>query len=167
MKTIGLFLIIMLFSGQFGFSQVNKKEQKARQQLEMAQLIESGQFKFVARSATSNLGTFNNLSSNYDLIFDSLTIKAFLPYFGRSYMAQYGNNEGGVKFNKKVEKVDRTYNDRKRLYTITTEVKESNETYDIVLSVGLNGYGDLKISFINRQWISYYGHIEKIESQKK
>lgn len=167
MKTIGLFIIIILFTGLCSYSQTDKKEKKAREQLEMAQLIESGQFRFVARSATSNLGTFNNLSANYDMIFDSLTIKAFLPYFGRAYMAQYGSNEGGVKFNRKVEKIERTYTGRKKIYTLTTEVKEPNETYSIIMSIGLNGYADLKISFINRQWISYYGRIEKLEKIKE
>jgi hypothetical protein len=35
------------------------------------------------------------------------------------------------------------------------------------MSIGLNGYADLKISFINRQWISYYGRIEKPEKIKE
>ncbi|HBY52171.1 MAG TPA: hypothetical protein DEH15_06940, partial [Marinilabiliales bacterium] len=79
MKAISLFILFSLFLGLTGFQQGNKKEKKAKQQLEMAQLIDSGKFRFVARSANSELGYFNSLTSNYDLVFDSLQIKAFLP----------------------------------------------------------------------------------------
>ena len=89
MKTIGTLVIISFLLGLAGFSQEDKKETKARQQLEMANLIQTGHFRFVARSANSDLGNFNNLSSNYDMIFDSLQVKAYLPYYGRAYSTQY------------------------------------------------------------------------------
>ena len=77
---------------------MDKKDVKARQRLEMAQLIQNGHFRFVARSANSDLGNFNHLSSNYDMVFDSLHIKAYLPYYGRAYSVPYGGNKGGVQF---------------------------------------------------------------------
>jgi hypothetical protein len=167
MKTISSLVIMVLFLGLTGFSEPNKKEDKAKKRLEMAQLIESGHFRFVARSASSYLGNFNNLSPNYDLVFDSLRVKAFLPYYGRAYSAAYGTNEGGVKFDLTAEKIECSYNERKKLYLISTEIKDTKDSYAIHLSAGLDGYADLRISFTNRQWISYYGSIEKTEPATK
>lgn len=166
MKTFGVFIIITMLWGFSGFQEPDKKEVKAKKQLEMAQLIEGGHFRFVARSAHSDLGTFNNLSPSYDLIIDSLRVKAFLPYFGRAYKAPYGNDKGGVKFDLTAEKIDRSYNERKKMFLISTSLKDLDDSYSIQLTVGLNGYADLKIDFMNRQWISYYGTIEKLEQAK-
>jgi len=167
MKTIGALVIISLLLGLAGFSQNDKKEIKARQQLEMANLIQAGHFKFVARSANSDLGNFNNLSSNYDMTFDSLQVKAYLPYYGRAYSAPYGGSNGGVKFDLKAKKIDRIYNERKKMFVISAELEGPDDSYSIYLNAGLDGYADLKINFRNRQWISYYGTIEKIEPAVK
>lgn len=167
MKTISTLVIITLFLGLEGFREVDKKETKARQRLEMAQLIERGHFKFVARSATSDLGNFNHLSSDYDLTFDSLQVKAYLPYFGRAYSAPYGGGNGGVKFNLTAKKIDRSFNERKKMFVISTEVNDSEDSYSLILTAGLDGYASLQINFQNRQWISYYGTIEKIKPTNK
>ena len=163
MKTTIALVIISLLLGLTGFQEMDKKEVKARQRLEMAQLIQNGHFRFVARSANSDLGNFNNLTSNYDMVFDSLKIKAYLPYYGRAYSVPYGSTNGGVKFDLTADKMICNYNERKKMYTISAELKDSNDTYTIFLNAGLDGYADLKINFINRQWINYYGTIEKIE----
>jgi len=166
MKAISLLVLVTLLLGLSGFQEESKKERKAKQRLEMAQLIESGKFRFVARSANSELGNFNNLTSSYDLVFDSLKVVAFLPYYGRAYSAPYGGN-GGVKFDLKAEKIDRIWNERKKMFTISTELADSQDSYSIYLTTSLDGYASVKINFRNRRWISYNGTIEKIESKKK
>lgn len=162
MKRIVGFIFICLFLGLSGFGQESKKEKKAREKLEMAQLIDSGSFRFIARSAHSNLGTFDQLSTDYEMIFDSLQIKAFLPYYGRAYSVPYGG-DGGVKFDLKAEKIERTWNGKKKLYSIKTELSDTEDSYSIDLSASLSGYANLKINFRDRQWIEYYGIIEKIQ----
>ncbi len=166
MKAIGWILLIGLFFSLTGFQQSGKKEKKAKEQLEMAQLIESGRFRFVARSANSELGYFNQLTSNYDVVFDSLRIKAFLPYFGRAYSVPYSGS-GGVKFDLKAEKIEKNWNERKKLFIITADVADTEDSYSLMLTAGLSGYADLKINFRNRRWISYNGVIEKMENRDK
>lgn len=166
MKSIGVFFIIAVFLGISGFHPPDKKEKKAKQQSEMVQLIKNGRFRFVAWSATSELGRFDNFGSNYDLIFDSLQIKAYLPYYGRAYTVPYGGS-GGVIFDIKANKIDQKWNEKKKLYTISSELADLQDSYSIFLTTGLNGYADLKISFRNRSWISYYGIIDTIESKNK
>lgn len=162
MKRFGVLILVVLFTAFTGFQKNDKKAIKAKARLEMAQLIESGKFRFVARSANSILGNFDRLSYNYDLVFDSLRIAANLPYYGRAYTASYGS-EGGVKFDLKTDRIDKNWNERKKLFTIATEVSDSKDTYLINLTAGLDGYADLQINFRDRTWMSYYGTIEKIE----
>lgn len=164
MKTISLLVLIVLFTGITGFQSDHRKEKRAKQQLEMAQLIQNGRFRFIARSANSNLGSFNNLSSNYDMVFDSMKVTASLPYFGRAYSVSYGA-EGGVKFDLTAQNIEKSWNKKKKMFTIATELADSQDHYNINLTTGLDGYANLKITFLNRQWISYYGTIEKIESK--
>lgn len=166
MKRISVFVLVVLFLGVTGFYPGNKKEKRAKQQLEMAQLIQNGRFRFVAQSANSQLGTFSHLSYNYELIFDSLQVKAFLPYYGRAYSVPY-DGSGGVKFELTAESIDRKWNERKKIFAIYTELNDSQDSYSIYLTSSLNGYADLKINFRNRSPISYYGTIEKIESKEK
>lgn len=142
--------------------QESKKERKAREKLEMAQLIESGRFRFTARSAHSNLGNFDHLSTGYELVFDSLQLKATLPYYGIAYSAPYSGN-GGVNFDIKADKIEKEWNEKKKLYSISTELADSEDTYSVYLSASLTGYSSLKINFRDRQWIEYYGIIEKVE----
>ncbi|HZL11403.1 MAG TPA: DUF4251 domain-containing protein [Prolixibacteraceae bacterium] len=166
MKTIGILVLVALFLGLSGFQANDKKEKKAKARLEMAQLIQNGRFRFVARSANSELGNFNNLSSNYDLVFDSLQVKAYLPYYGRAYSVPYGGS-GGVDFDLTAKSIDRKWNKRKKMFTISTELADSEDSYYIYLTAGLDGYADLKINFRNRRLINYSGTIEKIEIKNK
>lgn len=162
MKTIGILITGILFLVFSGFQPSDRKERKLRKEKEMIQLIESGHFRFVPRSAKSNLGNFN-LSSHYELVFDSLNIKSYLPYYGRAYSAPYGGGEGGVKFDLMAQNVNKKWNKRKKMFTITTEVSDSQDSYSLFLTASPSGYADLRINFRNRQWISYYGIIERRE----
>lgn len=162
MKRIIWLALFGLFIGMTGFIQESKKERKAREKLEMAQLIDSGRFKFMARSAHSNLGDFNHLTTGYELVFNDLQLKASLPYYGIAYSVPYGGS-GGVNFDIKAENIKKEWNEKKKLYFIEAELSDSEDTYSIYLSASLTGYSSLKINFRDRQWIEYYGIIEKIE----
>jgi hypothetical protein len=164
MKRLGVLILIVLVTGFTGYQKDDKKAIKAKERLEMAQLIESGKFRFVARSANSILGSFDHLSYNYDMVFDSLRITANLPYYGRAYHATYGD-EGGVKFELKATQIDKNWNERKKLFTLSTKVSDSKDDYTINLTTGLDGFADLRINFRDRTWMSYYGTIQKIETK--
>lgn len=161
MKTVKIFTIVAIFMAFTGFQPGDKKEKRLQKEKEVYELIESGHFRFVANSAKSSLGNFDNLGTDYHLIFDSLKLTAYLPYYGRAYSASYGG-DGGVKFDLTAEKIEKVWNEKKKMYTIRIEVADSQDSYLIYLTTGLSGYADLKITFRNRQMISYYGVIEKV-----
>ena len=124
-----------------------------------------GNFVLLPKSAHSNLGNFNQLSSGYEMVFDSLNISSYLPYYGRSYSVDYGGS-GGVKFNLTAENIEKSWNEKKELYTLKVELKDSKDSYSISLTISLSGYTDLRIFFQNRQWINYYGTIQPLTTKK-
>lgn len=161
MKYFGVFVLILIllgFEGQEG----TKKEKKARQRLEMAQLIQNGKFRFVARSANSVIGNFNHLSYGYNMAFDSSHIVAYLPYYGRSYEAHFGD-DGGVKFDLMADSVNKKWIKKKKLFQISTKLYNASDDYTIFLFAGLDGYAELRLNFRDRTWINYYGTIEKLD----
>lgn len=160
MKQLFILLLLAVCWNFAADAQESKRERKAREQLGMAQLINSGHFRFVPRSAQSDLGTFNNLQPNYDLVLDSIRVKANLPYYGRAYNVPYGGS-GGVNFDLTAKKMEKTWNEKKKMYTITAALSDPNDTYLLTLTTGLDGFADLKINFTNRSWIDYFGVIEK------
>lgn len=164
MNKIGMFVMIIFILLLCGFHPNERKERRLQKEKEMFELIESGRFRFVAGSAQSTLGNFNNLGTTYDLIFDSLKLKAYLPFYGRAYSVPYGGS-GGVQFDLIAEKIEKVWNEKKRIYTFSAEVADSHDSYLIYLTTGLSGFADLRITFRNRQPISYYGVIEKIKME--
>jgi len=166
MKIYHIILFGILFFLISGFQPGERKQRKLQKEKEMIELIESGKFRFAARSARSSLGNFNNLGANYDLVFDSLHVKAYLPYYGRAYQVPYNSNDGGVKFDLKANEIKKQWSKRKKRYEISTKVNDQVDSYLIYLTAGTSGYADLQISFRNRQMINYYGFIEPIEKEK-
>lgn len=162
MKTLTLIIMGVLFLTISGFQPSERKERKLKQEKQMMELIESGHFRFMAQSARSSLGNFNNLGASYDLVFDSLRVKAYLPYYGRAYSVPYNSGEGGVKFDLKADKIEKQWNKRKKSYVIATELSDSYDSYSINMTASLSGYADVQINFRNRQLISYYGRIEQL-----
>ncbi len=164
MNTKGMLIMITCFLVLCGFHPNDPKESRLQKEKEMFELIESGRFRFAASSARSSLGNFNNLGATYELIFDSLKLKAYLPYFGRAYSVPFGGSDG-VKFELTAGKINKTWNEKKKIYTFSTEVADNHDSYSIYLNTGLSGYADLRIIFRNRQQISYYGVIGKIKNE--
>ena len=163
------FIAVFLFTSVLlntGYCYSDKKDKKAKHQLEMAQLIHKGRFKFIPNSASSSIGNINNIASGYEMVFDSLNFKANLPYYGRSY-ASYYQFTGGVKFDYTAKRIDKSWHERKKIYTIKFDISNDPDAYSIDFTAGLNGFGNLKITFSDRELISYYGVIEKISTHQK
>ena len=161
MKLTGFITLIALLFLISGFQPSDNKEKKAKQQLEMSQLIDKGRFCFVPTSANSSVGNIPDISPGYDMIFDSIRIITNLPYYGRSYEAYY-HLTNGIQFVLDSEHIKKTWNESKKKYTIKVNLKHELETYSITLVAGLDGFATLKIYFANNELTTYYGTIGKI-----
>jgi hypothetical protein len=161
MKINSVLTLIVLFLIITGFEPSDKKEKKAKQKLEMAQLIQNGRFMFSPNSASSNIGNINQIIYGYYMVFDSLNVTANLPYYGKSY-ASYYRLTNGIRFDVRTENMKKSWSERKKEYTIKGNLKNNIESYSITLTAGLNGFADLKIIFSNDELITFYGAIEKL-----
>lgn len=164
MKSLFIIILGILFIMVSGFQPGERKLRKLQKEREMLEMLESGEFRFVPQSARSSLGNFNSLGSHYELVFDSMKIKAYLPYYGRAYSAPY-NDEGGVKFDLKADKIEKRWNKKKKRYVVATEVSDRRDSYSIYMTASLSGYADVQINFRNRQMISYYGTLERLKGE--
>ncbi|WP_163718419.1 DUF4251 domain-containing protein [Mangrovibacterium lignilyticum] len=167
MRYAVIMLLVLMLGFQTGFAQkLTRKERKEQKVAEVKELIDSGDYIFIARSANPMSGRKIDLTSTYELQFKGDSVHCYLPYFGRAYQAPYGGGEGGIKFDEVVDDVKTEYNDRKQSYDVRFEVKTEVDTYTLYLNVGLSGYGNLNVNSNNRQSISYYGVVEALPKKK-
>jgi hypothetical protein len=161
MKLTGFISLIALLFLITGFQPSDNKEKKAKQQLEMSQLIDKGRFCFVPTSASSSVGNIPDIDPGYDMVFDSIRIISNLPYYGRSYEAYY-HLTNGIQFVLESQHIKKTWNENKKKYTLKVNLKNGLETYAITLVADLDGFATLKMYFANNELTTYYGTIGRI-----
>jgi hypothetical protein len=105
-------------------------------------------------------GTINLTGSSYDIKITADSLVAYLPFYGRSYRATFGNDEAGFKFNSK----DFTYIEKKRKkggWDIALNTKDVKNNVRMNLSISENGYGSLVVSSNDKQSITYNGYLSE------
>ena len=138
------------------------------QQLEKMNLlkgaIEKPDFVFEPNSAQPMSGRLISLSGTYSLKVVKDTVEAYLPYYGRAYVAPINPSEGGIKF----VSTDFTYESsirKKGNYKIKITPKDvSMPDYQglvLLLDVSTSGYGSLQVLLNNKQPISFSGTIQR------
>ena len=140
--------------------EISKKEEEYKK---MTTLIESGRYIFRVQSISPTGARTIHTTSAYTMTSGEGGFKASLPYFGRSYQANYGG-DGGIEFDGEPENLEITRIDKKRTIRVSFMISGSNDKYSVNLSAGSNGYGTLSITCNNRQPISYYGTINPLDS---
>ncbi len=164
MKRIVSFTVSLLLAVSVaGAQELTAKQRKVQKEQEIKELIDSRQFRFIARSVLPMSGPRIDLTSVYDLQIDSTAVEAWLPFYGRAYHVEYGDRDGGMKFKGQAEEMDVQYHKRKKMYEFSFTVDTNKDQYQVRLSAGLSGYADVSINSNNRQAISYYGIIEPLE----
>jgi len=91
--------ILIIFSVVNTTNAQNKSaDKKAAKIAHVTKLLNEQSYIFKANFANPSRGGSRSLTSDYDLTVSKDTIVAYLPYFGRAYMADYNSNDGGIKF---------------------------------------------------------------------
>ena len=158
MKRFVLFILMFWMAIGYSFAQNEKSKES-----EIQRIIENKQFKFTARSVTPMSGSTINLTSEYDLVVDSMDVEAWLPFYGRAYQTDYGSTEGGIKFKEQAKVLDIQKDEKKGGYSIRIEVDTSKDSYKIFIRAGASGYASMDILSNRKQSVSYYGIIEPLE----
>ena len=143
----------------FGFSNAQDPK-KVHETVAVNALVEAQRFEFVAASANPMRGRSVFLSQGYTLYVSKDTIEADLPYYGRAYQAPMNPNDAGIKFTS----TDFTYTlkDRKKKgWDIFIKTNDATLPTQLNLSIFADGSASLRVTSMDRQSISFYGHIRK------
>jgi hypothetical protein len=160
MLTIGVVLLSSL-----NVLAQNAPDKKAKQAAMIAQRINGKDFLFNADYVTPERGGGHALNDEYDLTVNKDTITAYLPFFGRAYLAPpYGSTDLGIKFTWTKFTYEVTP-DKKRGFDVLIkpakqDLIDANGVQMLRLSVGVNGYATLQVINLNRDPITFQGTIE-------
>ena len=154
---INLFMLLLVLDTT-GFAQNDKPDP-------VKESIESKQYVFKARSVMPASGATRQISSEYDFTVNKDSIIAYLPYFGRAYVATVGKTTDGINFTS----IDFSYKvteGKKGGWLIEIRTKDADDVQQINLNISKKGYGTLHINNQNRQSISYSGKVEPLKKNK-
>jgi hypothetical protein len=169
MKALNRIAVVVAFTfvGITAAGAQTRQDRKAARIAEVKQLVESQNFVFAANYVNPARSAGRALtSSDYDLTVTKDTVIAYLPYFGRAYVAPpYGSTEGGIKFTN----TDFSYAvkaEKRGGWSITIKpnkknISDSRDVQSLYLNIGPEGYASLQVISTNRDVISFNGTIEK------
>lgn len=152
----GIFLFLFIIAAA-----LNVKAQN--DDVDIKNIVESQHFIFKAQTALPSGSASRQLESNYyDVKVLKDSVIAFLPYFGRAYSVTNYPSDGGIKFIS--TKFDyKLTKGRKGGWDISIKPKDAKDTREISLSISASGSAELQVMSENRQPISFYGYITKLE----
>lgn len=176
-KHLILKLLLVTMITSFIYSCGAPKEAAVNNREDYSQSIEKQQFIFTARQALpmedarynprlmfpqsgSNL---YQLDGRYDVKVTPDSVIAFLPFFGRSFVAPMDPTKGGIQFTS--TDFGYTRNVRKKNYEITIIPKDVRDIQKLYFTISPTGYAYLQVQSTNRTPISFNGIIENAEKK--
>lgn len=156
-KTFALFLLMIAEKPSFLFSQSDTA---------VKNMVESGQYIFVAEYAMPMAGRTIALTSEYDLTVSRDSLIAYLPYYGRAYQAPLDPAQGGIKFTS-VKFDYKTTKAKKGGWDISMATKDQSDNNRLFLYIAANGRATLQVSATFRQPITFTGYIKESPKPKK
>jgi hypothetical protein len=165
-----LIKLLFVFAVVFGSlnlvcAQSTKKEKQAAKTAAIKKMVDSVNFVFEADMAIPQTGESRQLTSEYDLSVVKDTVTAFLPYFGRAYLAPSpGETEGGIKFTS-TNFIYEAKQKKNGSWEIFIKPKDNNiadwrHVEQLRLTISSDGYASLQVTSSNRDPISFYGYIK-------
>ncbi len=160
LKVILCFVFILATSSIYAQDKATKKEKKKAQFEETLNLINSGEYVFVANRAQAKGGRSINLTSNPNfLIISKENAEADLPFFGEAYTAMGYSGDIGIKFEGPVVDYNVKQNDDKLRIEINFKVKSTNEMFTCNLNISFSGSATLSVDSNIRSHIRYDGTV--------
>jgi len=169
-KTLFLLLIGLFIS--FTISAQSKKEKKEAEGLkqfnEMKDIIESGEFEFMADWATTARGRISLTSNVNFLKFSKDSINIYLPYFGSSSSGGATmTGDGGIVYSGPKTKYKMSVNDKKQKINIAFTASDKNDTFDFSLTIFKGGNTNINVNSNYRTSIKYDGQTRAPKPDKK
>lgn len=126
-------------------------------------IVETQDFIFKAQMALPSGTGSRQLEANYyDVKVSKKTLEVFLPYFGRAFSVTNYPSDGGINFNS--AKFDyKITSGKKGGWDISIKPGDAINIRELSFSISKTGFADLQVISDNRQPISFYGYITKLE----
>ncbi len=164
---IKLFLVVVVILGGLNVShaQSTRAERQAAKAAGVKKMVDDVNFVFKANYANPQGGGNRALTSDYDLKVVKDSVIAYLPYFGRAYLApDPGTTEGGIKFTSTNFKYDAKQR-KNGGWEIVIKPKDHDITnwrdvQQMILNISTSGYASLQVLSSNRSPISFDGELE-------
>lgn len=133
-------------------------EQAEKIQSDYFEMVNSGEYTFVATTALPVSYRSIFLNYGYSLKISGDTIISFLPYFGRAYTPPMSAEDNGYMFTS----TDFTYtlSDKKKTKEVEIKIKDQKRNVTFYLDIQKSGNATLRISDTYRQPIQFNGRIE-------
>jgi hypothetical protein len=154
-----LLLIIATLMFNTTYAQTAKKDRETKKQAEIKSLVDAKSYVFKAQYAQPMRGGQRYLTSEYDLRVGQDSLIAYLPYFGRAYVAPIYPEDAGMMFT--ATKFDYTITENKNGWDIAFNPKDAKDVRNIRMNISKDGYATLSITSQNRDLITYQGYIEQ------
>jgi hypothetical protein len=164
MKYVIAFSLVLsvLFTNAQEAEKKSKKELKAeklaQQKETVKKLIESKSFLFNAKTAFNTTAGNVNISYPYNVKVNTDTINSFLPYYGRAYSVEYGENESPMNFDLPINEME-IIKKKKKGYQMDVKVKKGMDNILFSFNISETGSTTLIVTSTKREVITYYGEI--------
>ncbi len=157
--------VLILCGLQTVNAQSSKSQKKAAKEASVKKMVEDNSYVFKANFANPQGGGRRTLTDDYDLVVSKDSLIAYLPYFGRAYIAPLNPTDGGIQFTSTKFDYNTTKN-KNGSWDVLIKPKDRNlgdwrDVQSLRLSIFSNGYASLSIISSNRSYISYDGYIEE------
>jgi len=165
------FILVFLLAGTEALPQNTAKksrkeiraEKEAKKKAEIKKLMDSDDFIFQATHALPLGGGSIFLNHDYDVHLKKDSVFSYLPFYGVAYHIEYGGRNSGFIFEEPVEDFSKEFD--KNNYLVKFKVDHGNDNVVFTFHITELGYATLNINSTNRQSISYYGYMEKKETE--
>lgn len=139
--------------------QSNKNDAK---KLAIKNMIDSQYFVFEAQTVSPLRGNFRNLTSSYDVCVNKDTLRSYLPFFGRAYIAPINQTKSPLDFTS----TNFTYTVspyKKSGWNIVIKPKDKTDVQQYSFIIFDNGNASLNVLSTSRDEISFHGYVKKKE----
>lgn len=153
-----LIILTLAATPYFAIAQ-NKQSEKDIKREALQEKIREQRFTFNAQNVLPMRGRSRNVSTdNYTLQITPDTVIAYLPYFGRAYIAPMDPSKGGIQFTS-VKFQYSVKAAKKGGWNIVIKPEDASDTRQLSLSISSDGYASLQVISNSRDPISFNGVI--------
>ncbi len=153
-------MLVITFAGFFLWGCTSTKNITKLEPSDIAEMVQSHQFHFIAEKMNPLRGPQRLLNSYYDLLVSKDTLKSFLPYFGRVFLPPVDPTQGGLRFSS--YDFSYAYAKDKKAWNVTIVPKDVTQITKLYFTIFENGSVSLQVNSVSLDPISFQGHLEKV-----